>query len=766
MILGFLMHQFISSLATSLYEKPKRYIFASLLVSFLMIPQLLTLESDFGVRIWFRTTDPLIEDLNELEQKFGNDERVLLAIHSKDTIFSKKNLQVLSDITEGMWMVPEIARVDSMANYNYSVSEEGDLYSVPFLENISDLTKKDIEEKKQVALEDKIIKNRFISLDGKTAVVTAALIPNVKGSPNYRLIAEKVRELVKPYEKDSGLTFHPIGADAYNDAYREVSEDDLKVMIPVDFILMIILLLFVFRSIDGFMFPVALVCIVILFTMATGAFLGFKYDNLSAAIPGILIAICMADSIHILSTYYRSLDNNGDKKEALRATLHKNFVPTFLTSFSTMIGFFSLMTTELIPIQHLGALSGIGTGVAWVFTIFLICPMLKYVPLKKGRKAKRVGVSDELSARYTAWIDRNKKVIVYGISILAIVSAYLSLQNKVNSDPLKHFSPRLKIAKDTNFLLDTFNGLGGPNVMINSGKVDGIKSPEFMRKVEEFILWLEGKDFVNKVTSITKTVRELNKKMNDDDEKYYVIPNTKEEIAELLLLYSLGLPQGMDLNNEMSIDNQFMRLVILWNVHDAQRSLKEIDIMTKKAKELGLDIKVTGKLPLYHNMVNYIVSSFFKSLSTALILISFLLFVVLKSWKLGALSLLPNVVPLIFGGGYMYLAGIYVDIGTSIVISVCLGIAVDDTIHFLSHYKEMVKSGLSPIKSLEKVFIHTGPALVFTTFILTICFGCFIFANFVPNINFGVLCSIILTMALVIDLVYLPAILLEFKVRK
>ena len=97
-----------------------------------MIPQLLTLESDFGVRIWFRTTDPLIEDLNELEQKFGNDERVLLAIHSKETMFSKKNLQVLSDITEGMWMVPEIARVDSMANYNYSVSEEGDLYSVPF----------------------------------------------------------------------------------------------------------------------------------------------------------------------------------------------------------------------------------------------------------------------------------------------------------------------------------------------------------------------------------------------------------------------------------------------------------------------------------------------------------------------------------------------------------------------------------------------------------------------------------------------------------
>ena len=114
----------------------------------------------------------------------------------------------------------------------------------------------------------------------------------------------------------------------------------------------------------------------------------------------------------------------------------------------------------------------------------------------------------------------------------------------------------------------------------------------------------------------------------------------------------------------------------------------------------------------------------------------------------------------------MSLMGIYVDIGTSVVISVCLGIAVDDTIHFLTHYKKLLNSGLNPIKSLEKVFVQTGPALVFTTFILTICFGCFMFANFAPNINFGILCSIILTMALVVDLLYLPAILLVFNVKK
>ena len=130
--------------------------------------------------------------------------------------------------------------------------------------------------------------------------------------------------------------------------------------------------------------------------------------------------------------------------------------------------------------------------------------------------------------------------------------------------------------------------------MIDSGLKDGIKSPEFLKKVEEFINWLEEKSYVNKVTSITETIKELNKKINNDDDKFYLIPDTKKKVAELLLLYSMGLPQGMDLNNQMSLDNQFVRLVILWNLHDAETSLREIKLMNQKASELGLNIKVTG----------------------------------------------------------------------------------------------------------------------------------------------------------------------------
>ena len=758
----------VSSIINSIIKHPLKYMATCLLISGFLIPHLLKIESDFGVRIWFRTTDPLIKDLNELERKFGNDEKVILAFHSPNGIFKKDKIELLQKLTEELWQVPQILRVDSLTNYNYSISEGDDLITSPFFDEYEELTDDYVNSRKVLAKNDKIILNQFVSKDFKTAVLFGSIVPVLDGgSPKYRLIAEEIKKIRTKYKKlNPDVSFHSVGAASYNDAYREVSENDIKVMIPIDLLLMIFFLFFIFRRFEAIVIPTGLVAITILMTFGTSGLLHFKYDNLSAAIPGILIAICMADSVHVLATFYRSFKGGASKEEAMKSSLHKNFMPTFLTSVSTMIGFFSLVSTELIPVQNLGILAGLGTFYAWMFTIFFCVPVLKFIPIKQVSLAKSKDVSPEVTSRYIQWVNRNKNPIFYIFSVLSVTALILGTQNKVNADPLKHFDEKLKISKDTNFLLKIFNGLGGPNVMVDSGRVDGIKDPRFMEKVELFRTYVEQLEVVNKVTSITATVKDLNKKLNNNSPEYDVIPDSKNKIAETLLLYTMGLPQGMGINDQVSVDNRFIKLVILWNLHDAETSLRLIEELNQKASEIGLDINITGKIVLYHRMVNYIVSSFFRSIGLALVLISIMLIIVLKSWRIGILSLLPNLVPLLFGLGLMTLVSIYIDIGTSIVISVCLGIAVDDTIHFLSHYRTLISSGLTPVKALEKVFIHTAPALVFTTVILTVCFGCFIFANFVPNINFGILCSIILTFALLVDLIYLPAIILKFNVSK
>jgi uncharacterized protein len=756
----------LSWLARAIVYKPLPFIVSSVVLILLLAPHILKLEANYGVRIWFRTNDPLIKDLDALEQKFGSDEKVTIAVHSLTGIFTPKNVKVIQQLTEKVWLLPEVVRVDSLSNFNYTEATEEEMITRPFLDEEVEYTPQMLVKKKEIALTDPMIVDMFISRDAKTTVIYGCLKPNINGSPNYKHIMEKLNEMMVTYTGEGDLTYHFVGSAPVNEAYRVVSENDIIKMMPIIVSIMLIILFIVFRTLEGVFIPLVLVTIIIIMTMGTSALLGYKFDNMSSALPGILMAICMADTIHILATYYRGLYKGSPQKEAAIYSIRKNFVPTLTTSVTTMVGFFSLTQTELLPVQQLGWLAGIGTGLAWILTIFFICPILSLIPYRQlGFKSEKT-LSDKFSETYVNWLDKYKTSIIVITTISALLFCYLGTQNRVDSDPLEHFSRSLKIAKDERFLIGKFNGLSGPQIVVDSGRENGAKEPIFLEKVEKFIHWLESKDEVNRVGSILEIIKHLNKKLNADRTEDYRIPDTEKQVAELLLLHSMGLPQGMDLNNQMSLDNRYIKLSIFWSLHDAVTSLRKIDEMYVKAKELDLSLVVTGKLTLYHRMTGYIVRTFFKSITIALVLISLLMLILLKSWRLGFISLLPNIIPLTFGAGLMTIIDRPVDIGTSLVISVCLGIAVDDTIHFLTHFRDELQKDQDTRRSIISVFITTSPALVFTTVILTLSFGVFIFADFIPNVNFGILCSIILTMALVIDLVYLPAILLRFKVRK
>ena len=225
----------------------------------------------------------------------------------------------------------------------------------------------------------------------------------------------------------------------------------------------------------------------------------------------------------------------------------------------------------------------------------------------------------------------------------------------------------------------------------------------------------------------------------------------------------MSLPQGLDLNDRITINNDAIRMTAMWTVHDSKKTLEMIDLFENKAKEMGLNMSVTGKSPLYQSNNQLFVSSFSKSIFIAMLLISGLLCVGLKSVKTGLFALIPNILPIFLGSSFLYILDVPLDIGTVIVGSVCLGIAVDDTIHFLSTYKHYVRKNHSPKEAIEKVLTYTIPALFTTTLILVLAFAVFMFASFIPNHNFGKFVAIILSLALIIDVTLLPSLLLYFS---
>lgn len=751
----------ISHLITS---KPRFFLVLASLVFALCTPGLIYFESQNDVRIWFKDSDPKIQVLNAFERQFGNDENLVIAVHHPDGLFSPKTMQALHEISERTWLLPQVLRVDSLTAYNITESFDDEILIEPFLDTNVEWNQDYLSIKKDIALNHPHLPGYLISEDAKTSLIFARLTPTLEGSPNYELIVDEARKLQDDF-KDSGVEIYLSGEATMNNTFREISNLDAKKILPLLFLAIVLFLYLIFRSWTAVILPLAIIVMTVTSSLGLGFWLGFKFNSILGILPAILVAVSIADSVHVMLTYFQFRAQGQSLKDATFSSLEKNMIPVFLTSVTTMIGFFSLTTTDLVPIQTLGFLAGVGCLMAWFFTVFFLCPFLMVVEIKVPKHFYTLFADlnhgHPIAHGFTRFIHKASSPILIFFTILSFVCLAISSTNTINSNPLSYFSDEVPLKTANQFIQDNFGGSAGPEMMIDAGKADGIKDPAFLQKVDSYKQWLAEFDFVDKSIDIVDIVKDMNQALNGGDPAFYSIPQTQEEVAELLFLYTLSLPQGMDLNNRMSLDFSQMRMSVLWRVQTSSEWGEMVKIMEKKGEELGLNIMVTGKTNLFQSMMGYVVATFFKSIITASILVALLMMLLFRSVKIGLISLIPNIIPLLIGGAVMKLLGMNLNIGTTLVASVCLGIAVDDTIHFLSNFYRYQQLGSTADQAVQKIFTYTGSALMVTTGILVAGFGLFVLGDFTPNVNFGILCAVVLSSALVVDMLFLPALLLK-----
>lgn len=742
-----------------------KYKFSSLLIALLIIGLsclgLKSLRVDFSHKAWFKPTNPLLVRFESFQKKFGNDDNVIITIHNKNGLFNVKSISVIQEITKQMWRVSDVIRVDSLTNFNWIHSQADDINIEPLFPKDKPLTNDIINDQAQVAMNHEIIPGYLISKNQQTSFIFAKLRPVFDKDIDFDRVVADVKHILKKYENE-GLEFYITGGAAVTTTFKESSKSDIRIITPLLSLLLVILLIYFLRSFAGLFIPTLIVMIGILSTLGIGGHLGVKINNLTAMVPKILLAIALADVIHILVSFFKFRQNNLSINEACQKAYLKNFTPTFLTSLSTAIGFVSLVDTELVPIKNLGLLAAIGTILLWVLSFLIIAPLLSFFAPRKIKQItkKSNDGSSKLSQKLTSLIDRQKKWILFCFGVVFIGGLLCSRHLEINSNPYDYFTDSVPLKRANDFVLKETNGVVGPEVVIYSGKADGIKDPVFLNKVERFQNWLGEQNYVNRTLSIIDILKQMNRVLHSDKQEFYQIPSTHDAVSQQLLLYSLGLPQGLGINDRVSLDNESLRLTILWNIQDSRSTVEKVKEIEAKLAELELKGEVTGKLLLYQLMNGYVVKTFFHSIFFALILITIFIIISFKSIKLGLLSMIPNIFPLGLGIGIMALTGKAVDFGTVIVASVCLGIGIDDTIHFVSNFNYFKKIGLSDKEAIEKIFTFTGPSLVITTLILVVSFGTFMFGDFIPNKNFGTFTAIILTIALIADLLLLPAILL------
>ena len=738
-------------------NKPKLALSLSLVIFSISLIGLTKITSDFTPRIWFEDEHPVLKSLDEFEKRFGTDQIIALGIYRDDLLFTKENLEHIKEMTQRMWEIKSVYRVDSLSNFNHIQSSEDDIEISPLFESM-DL--KAINKKLDLNPD---LYNNLISKDQAVIFIRAQIKPLFGKAPVYEEIMEDLNKLTDEYE-EKGFKFLKVGSIPITHAFKEISLSDNLKIIPFMFGFIFLLLIYFYRSILGIFAPMLVSFITILTVFGILGFSGVIFNSILAAIPGIILAICLADTIHILTSYYQKRHEGEAVKSAISYSIEKNFLATVLTTLTTTVSFLTIAFTDLIPLSDLGVLAGVGSVLAWLNTYLILPPLILLCPPAWSLQRKPVDTSaPNPLLKLSSFILNNKTMIIIVFSALSLTSLYLSTQNEVNSDPVKYFRDSTTIKKAYYKSKEHFRGLRGIDIEIDSGLADGVKDPVFLNKVEAFFKRLEKKSDVVQISSVLTILKKMNKYLLSGTDKDLVLPNSQEKVAEALMLYSFGLPQGLGLDNLVSIDNRFLKFKLRWTLETTKEAVATHEEIYKIADEMGLKIRTGGYFPIYAKVNGLVVDSFLKSMSMAIVLVSLIILIVFRNFKLALLAMLPNVIPLTMGAAFMSIFDIYIDIGTSIVSAICLGIAVDDTIHFVTHFELNRKKYQDTKIALERTFLSTGKALVLTTILLVVGFGSFIMADFLPNHYFGILCAIVLSFALITDLLFLPALLLLRK---
>jgi uncharacterized protein len=749
-------------------QRPKLCLVLGALLFFFTTPWAMNIKFDFSSTVWFSESDPLLERLRNFEQTFGSDDSVIVLVELKQgDVFTPKVISLIQELTERVWEVPLVSRVESLTNYHWSYAEGDNLITEPFIPDEYAQDQDFLKQRRVDGLNHSVLPGVFFSRDGQSAMIFGRLALNPSSTPRDAEILNTMNSILVDYE-DPAWKLHSLGQPVLSANFQQKSFRDIFLLTPILVLLVLIYLFWTFRSLMGVMIPFSIIVASIGFSAGMTGLIQAKVNSLTFILPSILIAISIADSIHLLATFFDQFSKTQKIELAAQRSLIKNLSPIFLTSLSTSIGFFSLSFSDILPVKELGILAGLGTISAMIFSYLWVVPLLLLFvsrQVKMNHPMNQRMLSRDAVRRYLGWIDRHATSIIVSFTVVTTLGVWLGFQNKVDSNPYKYFKESDQLSQSNQYSLIHYGGVGGPELMIDSLKPGGAKEPEFLQQVESFQEWLNQRPVVNRVMSVIDILKEMNKALFEGDESEYRIHPQKDVIAQELFLYTMGLPLGMDLNNRMDLAEQKVRLSLLWSLQDSAPSLAELKVIEQEATNRGLAVQSTGKSILFQQMNEHVVYTFFTSMGAAIFLISLILFWVYRSFTLGLISLIPNCIPVFLGAGLLYLLGKPIDIGTAIVASVTLGIAVDDTIHFLSHYHRLIKDGMDRMEALVEVLSSTGLALIITTFILATCFGLFIFASLVPNINFGILCAFVLTMALVCDLIILPAILLKVRLN-
>lgn len=711
------------------------------------------LKFNFTIDQFFPEGDEDLKFFQKFTEEFESDINFLLiAVERKEGVFEKSFLENFHDFTLNARNLPNIIESQSLTKLSYPIRTPFAITTVPVID-INDPGK--YERNKQRILQDERFVHNLISEDATAIVVALKTIEDISLSQSQDLI-QAVHALANQYPFDD---YHILGPAYFQKEIVAMQKRELLVSSIVSIILIAIIIFWIFRRPWGI--AIALVSIglgMLLFLGGLGAS-GRELNAMSALYPVLMIIVGASDVIHIMSKYIDELRKGFTKKEAISTTIREIGLATLLTSMTTAIGFASLMTSRIGPIKDFGINSALGVMVAYVAVIFFTTSVLSYLPLDKLIKlGKSQAFWEKMMERIYLFTRRHPKRIVWG-AILSTVIFLVGISRITTNYKLESNLPKgEKISGDFLFFESKFAGFRPLELAVfaqNDFEADDYEVLLEMHKVEEHLRTIPDIKAITSATAIYKSINRMNKANRSDA---YEMPQDKVEFLRYKDLAS-KIPRN---STNVLISRDKKKARISSRVSDlGADSIQHLEEQIENWIEENTDstiaqFKLTGTGLILDRNANYVRENLLQGLAMAILIVSVLMALLFQNAKMIFISLVPNLLPLLLAGAILGYLGIELEAGISIVFAVIFGIAVDDTIHFLSKYKLARLAGKPMEPALKVTFTETGKAIVLTSIVLFFGFLIMLFSINPPSVTVGLLISATLISALLADLLLIP----------
>ncbi|MBU1233051.1 MAG: MMPL family transporter [Proteobacteria bacterium] len=742
-----------------------------------LISQIPSLTTDMSNEGFFRPDDKVLVDYNEFRNQFGKDEFIVVSIRGAD-VFNLDFLKRLRDLHHDLENeVSFLDEVTSLVNIRNTWGQGDELFVEDFLERWPE-NGDDLNELKKRAGENTLYENFILNKEG---TVTAVIIKPLACNPDSKVLLQvegtcqpmtnvQNREMVTTIEKIlkryDGEDFSVLmsGMPAVIESLNITLEKDLAIIIPMIFLMVSIFLGLLFRRISGVVYPVLIFTFSLLSAIGIMAALGIPMTGITTILPSFILVVSISDSVHILALFYPAFQKTGDRETAIVAAMEHSGLPVLMTSVTTAAGLASFASAKVAPVADLGIVTPIGVFLALLYTVFLLPALLALFPVKKKESVQRRERIFETIFDKIAAISCEKQWWVIGsFTVLLLVAIAGVTQLRFEHNALKWFPKDSKIRLATEEIDREMRGTVSFDVVIDTGKADGLYDPDFIRSLEEAALKFgnyKTEDlFVGKVLALTTVLKETNRALHDNNQDYYSIPDNSELIAQELFLFQLS---GSDDLEEL-VDQQFSKTRFTMHVpyRDTSRYKKFVsDVRSDLVERFPeCDIVTTGVNAIFVEILNNVMTSMTRSYTIALVLISGLMILMLGKIRMGLLSMIPNLFPIVLIMGLMGWCGIPLDFGTILIGSITLGLVVDDTIHFLHNFARYYDEYGDPKKATQKTLNTVGRAMLVTSLVLAGGFLCDLFSELTLNKYSGFLIASTILAALITDYFLAPAIL-------